>query len=94
MAVATAHDPRRDLPDVPIGEASGEGRAEIDLDGQSQPLFRLAPRPPGTVWRRVYVSAELAGRGVAGVLDLVLRPEADPDDTPLRRFVARFRKRD
>lgn len=94
MALATGHDPRRDLPDVPVADASGGGRAEIDLEGQPQAVFRLAPRPPGTDWRRIYVSADLAGRGVAGVLDLTLRPGAGPGDPPPRLFVARFRRRD
>lgn len=93
MAVATALTPRRNLPDVALGESSGEGLAEVDLTGEAETTFVLAPKPPATARRRVHVCPELAGRGVAGVLELVLDPVAGPDPPGGRAFTALFRKR-
>jgi hypothetical protein len=93
MAVATAFAPRRDLPDVALETASGVGAAQIDLGGETETTFVLAPKPPASNRRRVFVSTELAGRGAAGVLELILRPVAGPDPPGPRAFTALFRKR-
>lgn len=93
VAVSTAFAPRNDLADVPLQTASGEAEALIDLAGQTETVFLLAPKPPASARRRVFVSAELAGRGAAGVLELVLRPVAGPDPPGPRAFAAEFRRR-
>jgi hypothetical protein len=93
MAVSTAFAPRRNLPDVALETGSGEAVAVIDLGDQSEAVFVVAAKPPATARRRVFVSAELAGRGAAGVLELILRPVAGPDPPGPRAFSAAFRKR-